>query len=206
MANESGARLPYVLPPAWQGDIYEAVSAFPVGRDFVLSQYPDGVPRGMNALAVILNHPVLAKAFLTFNNHIATTGTITRRIRELLILRLSWLRRAEYEYFQHTVLGMRAGLTPAELEQVQNGPDAPGWKPLEADLLRAVDELHADACIGDATYQRLAAHFDGNALLDIVFTVGCYDALAMVLKTFKVEQEAGTEALDPAVVARLHAR
>lgn len=54
----------------------------------------------MHGLGVILRHPALAKAFLTFNNHIAVASTVSKRIRELLILRMSWLRRAEYEFVQ----------------------------------------------------------------------------------------------------------
>ena len=152
------------------------------------------------------DHPALSRAFLVFNNHVATAATVSRRIRELLILRISWLRRAEYEYYQHTVLGLRAGLTEDELERLRIGPDAPGWSPVDADLVRAVDELNAEACISDATYARLAQHFTAQQLLDIVFAVGCYELLAMVFKTFKVEFEQGSERPSPAVLARMHAR
>jgi 4-carboxymuconolactone decarboxylase len=172
----------------------------------VLSQYQNGVARGMHGLGVMLNHPTLAKAFLTFNNHVAITSTLSRRTRELLILRISWLRRSEYEFFQHVVLGRNAGLSETELERVQLGPDAPGWDPVEADLVRAVDELHADARIGDGTWSRLSTHFSTQQLIDLVFAVGCYDILAMVFKTFGVQLEPGTEPLDPAVRERMHAQ
>src|SRR3546814_18230943 len=102
-----------------------------------------------------MQHPALAKAFLTFNNHVATASTVTARVRELVILRISWLRRAEYEFIQHVILGRRAGLSDIEIERIQIGADAPGWAPLDAALLPAVAELHADACIGAAPWHRL---------------------------------------------------
>src|SRR6201999_510621 len=141
-------------------------SAFPSGRDFVLAHYQDrdGGARGMHGLGVILRYPALAKAFLSFNNHVAIASTLSRRIRELLILRISWLRRSEYEFVQHVVLGRRAGLSEAELERIQLGPDAPGWDAVDADLLRAVDELHRDARIQDGTWARLSAHFSTTQL------------------------------------------
>jgi 4-carboxymuconolactone decarboxylase len=107
---------------------------------------------------------------------------------------------------QHLILGRRAGLTDAELERVQFGPDAPGWSEEDADLLRAVDELHSDACIKDQTWTRLAARFDTAQLLDIIFAVGCYDLLAMVFNTARVAVEPGVEPLEPAVRARMYAR
>jgi 4-carboxymuconolactone decarboxylase len=199
-------RISPILPPEWKGEVLEAVSAFPNGRDFVLSRHQLGeAPGGMHALGTMLRHPALAKAFLTFNNHISVTSTLPKRTRELLILRIGWLRQAEYEFIQHLVLGARAGLSAAELERVQLGPDAPGWDPDDADLVRAVDELDADACISEATYARLSRKLDAAQLLDLVFTVGCYDVLAMVFKTFGVALEPGTTPLDPAVRARMYA-
>jgi 4-carboxymuconolactone decarboxylase len=200
-------RLSPVLPPDWTGEVLDAVSAFPNGRDFVLSHYAQGEsPGGMNALGTMLRHPALAKAFLTFNNHVSVASSLSKRIREILILRIGWLRQSEYEFIQHLVLGARAGLTQAELERVQLGPDAPGWDAVDADLMRAVDELCADACIREATYARLAAHFDARQLLDLVFTVGCYEVLAMAFKSFAVALEPGVTPLEPAVRARMYGR
>jgi alkylhydroperoxidase family enzyme len=166
----------------------------------------DGGGRGTHGLSVLLQHPPLAKAFLTFNNHVAIASSLSKRIRELLILRISWLRRSEYEFVQHLVLARNAGISEAEIERVQTGPDAPGWEPIDADLVRAVDELRADARIQDATWSRLATQFSTQQLMDLVFVVGCYEVLAMAFKTFGVQLESGVNALDPAVRARMHAQ
>jgi 4-carboxymuconolactone decarboxylase len=206
MQSNTGPRIAPVLPPEWDSAVLDAVSAFPSGRDFVLANYKQDGARGMHGLGVILAYPALAKAFLTFNNHVATASSVSRRVREILILRISWLRRAEYEFIQHVVLGLRAGLTQAEIERIQLGPDAPGWDAVDADLVRAVDELHADAHISTETWERLSIHFNTTQLMDIVFAVGCYDLLAMVFKTFAVQLERGVEPLDPAVRARMHAQ
>jgi 4-carboxymuconolactone decarboxylase len=208
MQNQLPPRVIPLLPPEWTAETHDAASAFPSGRDFVLSRYGDqaGGARGTHGLGIILRYPALAKAFLTFNNHVATASTLSKRIRELLILRISWLRRSEYEFVQHTVVGRNAGLSEAVLARVQLGPDASDWEPIDADLVRAVDELHADARIQDTTWTRLSAHFSTEQLMDLVFVVGCYDLLAMVFKTFGAQLEAGVDPLDSAVRARMHAR
>jgi len=205
MPNEPAPRIAPIHPSEWDATAHDALSAFPTGRDFVLSRWQTGGANGMNALGTMLRHPALAKAFLTFNNHIAIGSTVPRRIRELLILRISWLRGEEYEFVQHQVLGLRAGLTEAELERVQLGPDAPGWDPGDADLVRAVDELHANAYIEDETWAHLSQRFNTQQLLDILFAVGCYEVLAMVFKTCRVPLEPGLNPLDPATRARMQA-
>jgi alkylhydroperoxidase family enzyme len=121
----------------------------------------------------------------------------------LAILRISWLRRSEYEFIQHVILGLRAGLSAEEIARVELGPDAAGWDPAEADLIRAVDELNADACIGEATWQRLGERFDIAQRMDLVFLVGCYDVLAMAIKSFGIQLEPGVVPLDAATSERM---
>jgi alkylhydroperoxidase family enzyme len=70
---------------------------------------------------------------------------------------------------------------------VAEGPDADGWSPLERAMLAAVDELVAEATITDDTWATLAAELDTQQLMDLVFTVGAYEVLAMAFRTFGVE-------------------
>ena len=205
MQDESTPRIAPIWPPDWDAAVYDAVSVIPLARDNVLATFKDGTPGilGTNLLCTQLLHPALAKAFLTFNAHHFYASTLEARVREILILRIGWLTRAEYEVLAHLGLGKKAGLSDEELARIQRGPDAPGWAPLDADLLRAVDELHKDARIGDATYKRLSAHFDAKQLLDLVHIVGCYGILAMVLNTFRVPFEPSAERLDQATRARM---
>jgi 4-carboxymuconolactone decarboxylase len=201
-------RIEPILPSAWDEVVLDALGAFPRGLEFVLSRWKAGGvdARGMNTLGTMAHHPALAKAFLTFNAHVAGASTLSGRVRELLILRISWLRQSEYEFIQHVILGLRAGLTQEEVERVQSGPDAPGWDPMDADLLRAADDLYAHAIIQPATWARLAARFNIQQMMDLVFLVGCYDVLAMALKSFRTQLEPGVATLDPAVRARMYDR
>ena len=124
-------------------------------------------------------------------------------MREIVILRLSWLRRSEYELVQHLILGRRAGLSETELDRVRLGPDA-GWAPADSDLIRATDELCADARIGDSTWANLAERFSTCQIMDLVFLIGAYEVLAMALNSFGTRLEPGVQHLDSAARAHLH--
>lgn len=147
----------------------------------------DDRPKGRNLLGLFAHHPELTRAYNTFNGHLLFATTLTPRQRELLVLRVGVLRDAEYEWLQHKVIATDLGMTVEEIDRVTEGPDADGWAPLEAALLRAVDELVADARIGEETWAALAVELDAQQLLDLVFTVGAYDVLAMAMRTFGVE-------------------
>jgi len=206
MTNESRPRIAPLPPSEWDESALDALSVFPTSRDFILNNYKTGEARGMNGVGALLQHRALAKAFLTFNNHVAMASTVSKRIRELLILRVGWLRGAEYEFQQHVILGLRAGLTEAEIDRITHGPNAEGWDVVDATLLRATDELVADAYIKDETYAILAQHFNNEQLLDIVFAIGCYEMLAMVFNSFHVPFEASLPLMTPETRARMNAQ
>jgi alkylhydroperoxidase family enzyme len=113
------------------------------------------------------------------------------------VLRVATVRKCDYEWAQHVVLAGDAGISADEVDRVRAGPDAPGWDPVDAALLQAVDELLRDAEVGDATWTALAGGLDEQQLMDLVFTVGAYDLLAMALKSFGVALDADLERKPP---------
>jgi 4-carboxymuconolactone decarboxylase len=149
-----------------------------------------------NMVGIFTWHPALTKAFLTFNNHLFQS-TLSDRVREMVTVRVGWLRRSEYEWAQHAAMARAAGMSQEEVSGISEGPDWPGWSPLEAALLRAVDEIVAVRYVSDETWELLARHFDRRELMDLVFTVGTYDMLAMAFDTFGLELDPGMSGFPP---------
>jgi 4-carboxymuconolactone decarboxylase len=139
-----------------------------------------------NLVSTFLQHPRLAKAFLVFNNHLFSS-TLSDRARELVAVRVCWLRRGEYEWAQHVQLARAAGMSEAEIEAISEGPGAAVWGPLDAALIRAVDEMLEHHYVSDETWALLAEHLDRHQLMDLVFTAGAYDMLCMAFNTFGLE-------------------
>ena len=74
---------------------------------------------------MLAHHPKLLKRWMVFGNHILFKSTLPDRERELLILRIAWRCRAEYEWGQHVVITRRCGVDDAEMARIKEGPDAP---------------------------------------------------------------------------------
>jgi len=149
--------------------------------------------RVLNIFRTLAHHPKLMKRWLVFGTHVLIQSTLAVRERELVILRIGWLCRAEYEWGQHRLIALGAGISEDEIARVAEGPDAAGWTPLDAALLRATDELHADSCVSDVTWKQLEAQLSRQQLMDLVFTVGQYNLVSMALNTFGVQLDPGTE-------------
>ena len=139
-----------------------------------------------NVFKTLVRHPALFKRWLPFANHVLFKQTLSPRDREILILRIGWLCRAPYEWTQHVQIGLRAGISEAEVDRIADGPDAPGWNEHDAALVRAADELRTDSCLSDATWNTLSKQYSMVQMVDVVFTVGQYNMVSMALNTLGV--------------------
>lgn len=144
------------------------------------------------ALGTLAYHPELAKAWLQFNAQVLRATTLSERHRELLILRVTAVRKAAYNWAEHVLMARRCGLDDEEIARVAYGPDAPFWDPLDSAILRSVDELVAEGMISDATWGVLAAHLDGRQLLDVIFVVGAYETIGWMGRSFALEPDVDT--------------
>lgn len=149
--------------------------------------------RVMGVWSTCAQAPDLCQSWLGFTDYLLQRSTLPLRDRELLILRTGWLNGGAYEWAAHTGVARRAGLDDSDLRRILDGPDAPGWSPWDATLLRAADELHDDALISDRTWAELSERYDRRQLMEAVFTVGQYTLVAMYLNSLGVQFEEGFE-------------
>jgi alkylhydroperoxidase family enzyme len=152
---------------------------------------PDAGPMP-NVLATLLHNPALAGPFLAYNNVLLRTPTIGARLREIVILRVAFRTQAPYEWAQHVRMADQAGLTAAEVEAIASAGD---WTELETDVLGATDECIDNYRVSSTTWERLAERLDAAQLVELVFVIGTYTALAMAFNSFGIQLDPELEAL-----------
>ena len=180
-------RIPLVEPAEWTEEQSQAL-----GMDIKELQTSIGSPgKVFNIVKTLIRYPDLFKAWLGFANHVMFNSSLAPRDREIVILRIGWLCQSGYEFGQHIVIGRDAGLNDGEIKAIAEGDSAPSWSEAERTLIKATDELHADAFIGDATFAELQKHFDEKQIFDVIFTVGQYNMVSMALNTTGVQLDEG---------------
>jgi 4-carboxymuconolactone decarboxylase len=180
-------RIPPLPPEAWEGDIKRILDTVPPGIDRRLGDN--------NIFPTFARHPDLFRAWLPFGGFLLTAGKLSGRDRELLILRTAVCTGSSYEWGQHVRISLDGGIEREAIDRVLEGPDADGWTPHEAALLRAADELHDDSKISDATWKTLAETYDDEQLMEATMVVGHYHMVAFALNSFGVELDEGLEPL-----------
>lgn len=154
---------------------------------------PAGAVGAKNIFSTFVRHPGLFRRWLPFGGKLLS-GKLPARDRELLILRTAVNCGSDYEWGQHTQIGRAAGITPAELDRIQEGPDA--WEGFDALLLRAADELHEASTLSDSTWGALAEVYDERQLIEVPMVVGHYHLVAYTLNSLGVQLESDAEVAD----------
>jgi len=180
-------RIPPLPPDEWDGDIKRILEAVPAGIEGNLGEN--------NIFPTFARHPDLFRAWLRFAGYLLTSGKLSGPERELLILRTALNCRSDYEWGQHVRISLAGGIDRETIDRVLEGPDADGWSPHEAALLRAADELHESSRISDETWEALAETYDTERLIEATMLVGHYHMVAFALNTFGVELDEGLEPL-----------
>ena len=149
--------------------------------------------RGIAVGRTFGRYPVLNQRWSPRQSFVNGRSKLTPRHREMLILRMGWNCRSEYEWAKHVGSVGRArdhGLDPVRIAE---GPSASVWDPFEKAILRASDEAYGDGVVSDATWKALAEKYDTGLLMSAVVSTSAYRAISMSLNTYGVQLDEPTD-------------
>lgn len=172
------------LPPARIAQVEQSDDA--AVRE-VLAIFEAGVNNPV--VKTFAQHPPLAAPFLRFNHYLLRGSTLPVRLRQIAILYLAWRKRCRYMWASHLRTSLRLGLVGEDFSAVQQGLASPHWTDDERLILRMVDELLYRGELGDESWAALRAVLSEQQIMDFLFTVGTYQALALVFNTLRIERE-----------------
>ena len=147
--------------------------------------YPEGMPLAP-FFATLAHSPEFFAGYLDLGVTASVRSALPPRVRELAILRTGWLYGAPYLWGEHVRLVRGKVLSPGEIERITQGSEASGWSVPDRIVLRAVEELHGNAMIGDGTWAGLAEYFDERQLLELPMLVGHYVLTAFVQNSLRM--------------------
>jgi alkylhydroperoxidase family enzyme len=175
----------------WSDEAIEQMRGKLSRAEKYLTRGPDTPPLP-NLLGLFGHHPKLTSSFMGFSGLILDEPVLDPRDRELIVLRLAYRSRCQDEWAQHLRIGRETGLTDAHFDAIPKGPTSTVWTEHERLLVTVTDELIDRHTLTDEQWDALAAVYDDRELMELLFTVGSYLCLAIVLNTVELAPDAAS--------------
>jgi 4-carboxymuconolactone decarboxylase len=119
--------------------------------------------------------------YLRFKN------SIGQKLAEFTILIMARAWTADYEWYAHYPLAMKAGLKPEIAEAVFEGRRPDGMAQDEEIVYNFVTELNTTKRTSDTTYERTVKQVGEQGVIDIIGLQGYYTLIAMTLNVSRFE-------------------
>ena len=133
-----------------------------------------------------LRNPELADRLQAVGEQARFHSSLPGRINEFAILITAREWDADYEWYAHYPLALKAGLKPAVAADLAAGRRPRGMAADEAAVYDFVRELRRTRRVSDAKYAAVQQLFGDRGVVDLIALSGYYDLVSMTLNTAQV--------------------
>src|ERR1700754_2151584 len=132
-----------------------------------------------------IRNPELAPRLSALSDYLRWNTTLPARLSEFAILITARQWTAQYEWFAHYPLALKAGLDPKILSDVAAGRRPENMREDEAALYDLATAIYRDKKVSDAVYKAAVDKFGERGVMDIIGIIGYYDLVSMTLITMQ---------------------
>ncbi|MFP6796554.1 MAG: carboxymuconolactone decarboxylase family protein [Pseudomonadales bacterium] len=154
---------------------------------------------GLSVFRILLNHPALAREVVnTLTSLLFEDNVLDPRLRELLIMRIAWVRGSDYEWTQHWRVARGLDIPCADLLAVQNWRNASQLSDADRAVLQATDDCLDHGFIQPTTWDSVKVHLKTAAEhIELVIAIGNWMQFAQLLRSLDVPLEEGVRSWPP---------
>lgn len=178
----SASGIPYV-PDAQAGP--------PELVDAIRARRPGG--KLLNLDRMLLHSPSFAKGWNGMFAAIRKQLSVPARLRELAIMGIGVLNRADYEWVQHEGEFLKAGGTRAQLDRLKDFPaamkDAALFDEAERATLALTSEMTRDVAVSKETMRRIRAVLPDSQVVELVGAIAGYNMVSRFVVATGVQVE-----------------
>ena len=151
----------------------------------------DILKREINLYKILAHSPNAARAFQGLGRFIRFESKLDPRLREMAILMVGYLARSPYEYSHHIKIGRDFGVSDDDIRGLIDEAEgrSSSLDALSKNVLTAAREMTQDGSVSDATFAALSNDLSREHLLDLVITIGFYNAVVRVLASTGMDVE-----------------
>lgn len=189
-ADSLGGRLPLADPTTLtkaQREIVDQMMATIVpwarGAGFEITT-ADG--RFIGPLNVCLLNPAISSRFLQLQFTEEQHTSLSERVRQVVILTVGAIWRADYELYAHSIVARRAGIPAAAIETLVGGGLPEDLTRDEKSAHRLARQLSTCHHVDGRLYREAENAFGVRGVLEITTLAGIYQTVCGILNAFQI--------------------
>ena len=147
-----------------------------------------GGPRGgvRGPFGPLMRSPELADRVRELSDYLRFNTSLPARLNELAILITARFWRADYEWYAHKPLALKAGLEESIPEDLARERRPAKMKPDEELVYDFCTTLHRQHFVDDALFKRAMAMLGEQGVVDLIGVSGYYTLVSMVLNVAEI--------------------
>lgn len=141
-------------------------------------------PRG--PFIAFLHAPVFGDLAQRLGAHCRFNTSLEPRLSEFAILCTAKQWKAQYEWYAHEPMALKAGVPAETIRDIKAGRLPRKAKKDERAVYEFVRELYKTRRVGDRAYKKLRAVLADAAIVELVGILGYYVMISMTLNVFRI--------------------
>lgn len=142
-----------------------------------------------NLYRMLLNSPPVAQGWLNLLTAIRHKASLSGKLRELVILRIALINRADYEYAAHAPFAVKEGLSQEKIDALPNWQDTDVFDATERAVLAYADAMTKDIQVDDDVFAAAANDLDAQEMTELTATIAAYNLVSRFLEAIKIDHE-----------------
>jgi alkylhydroperoxidase family enzyme len=138
---------------------------------------------------VLLHSPAVMEGWLGFFTAIRQKTKLGGRYRELAIMRVAILNRADYEYHAHLPFALKEGSTKEQIDALRAWQVSPLFDAAERAVLAYTDAMTKEIQVPDELFAEVRRHFDAQELVELTATIAGYNLVSRFLEAMQLHHQ-----------------
>lgn len=147
----------------------------------------------LNIHRTVGHSPAVLVRFVELANALRNDSVLDPRRRELVILTVSRVKGADYEFGKHANLALSLGVPREQIDAIEHGSPWGDATVFPDDVERAIVALAFEAVsnviVSDAAWAAAAVHLSDREMIEVLLHVGMYSFTAHVTEAVQVDIE-----------------
>ena len=142
-----------------------------------------------NLYRMLLNSPPIASGWLHLLTAIRQQSILSGKYREMTILRIALVNRADFEFTAHVPFALKEGMSQLQIDQVNDWKKSLEFSEVEQAVLAYSDAMTLEVQVSTEIFDRLRPHFNTREITELTATIASYNMVSRFLSALNVDHQ-----------------